>query len=380
MNTLGVAYRDSGKLDLALPLSEETLQLTKATLGPEHPHTLTSMNTLAGTYLLADKLDLALPLFEETLKLRKATLGPEHPNTLTSMNDLALAYDAAGKLDLALPLFEETLKLRKATLGPEHPETLTSMQNLARAYRGADKLDLALPLFVETLQHRKAKLGTEHSSTLTSMASLARAYRAAGKPEQALPLFLQAANGIEKRKFLHVHAGPILGEFIACYEQLNQYAEAEEWRRKWLAVLKERAGADSPAYAEELAALGGNLLKQQKWTDAEPVLRDCLTLPEKVAGAENPQVLPWQVANVRSMLGQALTGQEKYAEAESLLLAGYEGLKEHEATIPPQSKIRLAEALKRLVEFYAATGQAERADEWRKKLEETKAAKETPKP
>jgi hypothetical protein len=42
-------------------------------------------------------------------------------------------------------------------------------------------------------------------------------------------------------------------------------------------------------------------------------------------------------------------------------------LNEHEAAIPPQAKIRLAEALHRLVEFYAATGRADKSDEWRKK-------------
>ena len=82
------------------------------------------MNNLAVAYQAAGKLDLALPLFEETLKLRKAKLGPDHPDTLDSMNNLAMAYQAAGKLDLALPLFEETLKLRKAKLGPDHPDTL----------------------------------------------------------------------------------------------------------------------------------------------------------------------------------------------------------------------------------------------------------------
>ena len=61
----------------------------KAKLGPDHPDTLTSMNNLATGYQAAGKLDLALPLFEQTLKLRKAKLGPDHPDTLTSMNNLA---------------------------------------------------------------------------------------------------------------------------------------------------------------------------------------------------------------------------------------------------------------------------------------------------
>ena len=46
MNNLAVAYQAAGKLDLALPLFEETLKLTKAKLGPDHPDTLRSMNNL----------------------------------------------------------------------------------------------------------------------------------------------------------------------------------------------------------------------------------------------------------------------------------------------------------------------------------------------
>ena len=42
------------------------------------------MSNLAGAYQAAGKLDLALPLFEETLKLRKAKLGPDHPDTLVA--------------------------------------------------------------------------------------------------------------------------------------------------------------------------------------------------------------------------------------------------------------------------------------------------------
>jgi hypothetical protein len=49
-------------------------------------------------------------------------------------------------------------------------------------------------------------------------------------------------------------------------------------------------------------------------------------------------------------------GQKKYAEAEPLLLAGYEGMKKREATIPPQGMDRLPEAALRLVQLYEALG------------------------
>jgi eukaryotic-like serine/threonine-protein kinase len=65
-------------------------------------------------------------------------------------------------------------------------------------------------------------------------------------------------------------------------------------------------------------------------------------------------------------------GQQKYAEAE-LLLAGYEGLKQRQDKIPANRKVHLTEALERLVQFPDVTGQTAKAEEWRRKLAETKA-------
>jgi hypothetical protein len=66
-----------------------------------------------------------------------------------------------------------------------------------------------------------------------------------------------------------------------------------------------------------------------------------------------------------SMLGGALLGQKKYAAAESLLLKGYEGMKQREKTIPPPGIIRIPEALDRLIEFSSATNKPDEVKKWR---------------
>ena len=60
------------------------------------------------------------------------------------------------------------------------------------------------------------------------------------------------------------------------------------------------------------------------------------------------------------MLGGALLGQKKLADAEPLLLAGYRGMKEREATIEPGGRVRIPQALERLVKLYEAKGNASR--------------------
>jgi hypothetical protein len=89
-------------------------------------------------------------------------------------------------------------------------------------------------------------------------------YRADGKFELALPLFQEAAAALERQRFEHEFALAIVINLSASYERLGRFGEAEAWRRKWLAVVKERSGADSGAYSDELAGLGLNLLRQKK--------------------------------------------------------------------------------------------------------------------
>jgi hypothetical protein len=68
----------------------------------------------------------------------------------------------------------------------------------------------------------------------------------------------------------------------------------------------------------------------------------------------------------QSMLGGALFGQKKYAEAEPLLLKGYEGLRTREKTIPKQGggELRIPEALDRLIELYTAINKPDEAKKW----------------
>ena len=56
-----------------------------------------------------------------------------------------------------------------------------------------------------------------------------------------------------------------------------------------------------------------------------------------------------------------------------MLLEGYQGMKQQEKQIPPQGKVRLAQAAERLVQLYEALGDQEQAEQWRSKLKAEKS-------
>ena len=71
-------------------------------------------------------------------------------------------------------------------------------------------------------------------------------------------------------------------------------------------------------------------------------------------------------------------GQRRYADAEPLLKAGYEGMKEREAKMPAGAEVRLTEAVERLVQLDDAWGKPDQAKQWRQKLEQAKAGLKKP--
>jgi hypothetical protein len=241
------------------------------------------------------------------------------------MNNMALAYDAAGRLHEQVAMLESCVEAAKNVFGPDSPETLTSMNNLALAYWRVKKAGQAIPLLEKVIELRMEKIGPDHPHTLTSLHSL----------------------GVMHTRYV---IGP---DFKPCYVTR-------------LPALRKRLRADSLVWVAVAAATADQLLADRNHAGAEPLLRECLTTRE----AKQPDA--WMTFHTKSRLGEALVGQKKYAAAEPLMLAGYEGLKRREADIPPPSRACLTQALERLVELYTAWGKVDEADNWRKRLDDHK--------
>ena len=368
MSNLADALRVTGRFDEAVSLSIQTFNLAKATLGPEHRDTLKYMNNLSEAYAVAGRDEEALPLIEEALRLKRVKFGPDHPSTLTSLNNLASSYHRVGRRDDALPLLEESLRLHKARFGPEHPSTLTSMHNLAVVYSDAGRLDDAVPLLEATLGLRRAKLGREHPLTLTTMNALAVAYKMAGRLDEAVPLH-EETFGLRTTKLGPEHPETLrsMHNLAAAYRAAGRPDEVVQLYEGMLKLQETTLGRAHPQRATSLAMLGLALLETESFAKAEPIFRECLAIREEAVPDH------WLLFNTQSMLGGALLGQKKYAEAVPLLLAGYEGMQRREESIPPAAKIRLAEALERLVALYEqrdVDGDADKAAKYRNLLKE----------
>jgi len=112
----------------------------------------------------------------------------------------------------------------------------------------------------------------------------------------------------------------------------------------------------------DLGFLAVNLLLQGRFDEAEPFAREAVEMSER----GEVKHYYWVGA-----LGAVLVGQRKYAEAEPLLLQGYEGSKRHGLADYPANRKRLTKMAGWIVHLYEGTNQRDKAREWR---ERTKAS------
>ena len=361
---LGNAYRTAGRMDEAIQLFEDSLKCCKHHFGTGENVTMKTMNDLAVAYRVAERFPEAVSLLKEALDAHSAKWGPDHLETLTVANNLAHAYRFAGQPNETVRLLEPCLKRCQNRLGADHPTTLSTMNNLAMGYQAIGRLPEAVSLFNKTLPLMEAKLGPDDLETLTLTVNLSETFFAARQPELALPK-LNAALPRCKTSLGPDHRITITCEhdLAEAYESLGQPDKAEPLRLEIVASTRKNPGNKSVELAGSLAWLGRNYLQQKQFTKAEAVVQECLSIREK----QDPN--DWRTFNTKSLLGGALLGQKKYAEAEPMLLISYKGMKSRESTPGAQAarlavQARLTEALGRLIQLYTETNKPEEVGKW----------------
>ena len=271
------------------------------------------------------KLDEAETLLKEALEASSAELGPRHSITLTCKHNLATVYAKREKYALAEVLVKEVLEVQIATLPADHPRVLMGKVSLAALYRHMKKYDQSIPLFEETLKLERAKFGPDHPETLDTQAKLGVVYRDAGRVADAIPLL----EDVHQKGRKHPVLAWVGNALLTAYVQAGKKAEATALVTAQVAAARKQFLADSLPLAAALADVG-----------------------------------------------KALLDAKAYADAEPLLLAGYEGAKKHTSQVSPRGRSNLMSTLERLVRLYDAWDKPDEAAKWRKELEAQKTAAE----
>jgi eukaryotic-like serine/threonine-protein kinase len=356
---LAIAYRAAGRLDDAIRVYKEVHAAQAVNRGPEHPETLTTLHNLATAYLDARRTAEAETLLKQVRDARLKLLGPEDPATLDTLHNLAETYRRTDRLSDAVSLYEQVRCAREKVLAPDHPQTLSTINNLAVTYWQMKQFDKSVPLFEQLVLSYQRTLGDRHPRTLRVKANLGVNCRDAGRLKKAIGLLEQ----VHRDGQAYPELRWVGRELFLAYARAGMSVEALPLAK----AVEDRARGAWPAgsleRAKELSLIGSAYLDLGVWTAAERLLRESLTV------RENAERDAWTTFHTKSLLGGALLGQGKYADAKPHLLDGFAGLNARRAQLGESNRACLDQAAERLVRLYEAQGNSKEADHWRHKLE-----------
>ena len=331
-------------------------------LGPEDPQTVVAMQNLGSLYFQNNQFAEAESLLKKALELQSRHIGYDNIDTLNTSDTLAALYITQSRNAEARALLARGLESYKRVYGPAHPFTQREMFGLAKVTFGEGDYVEAQKLFEQVQAAYEQAYGPRHVNTLYVDSRLGQTYVEEGNAAQGIPLLektLDAFRAVE---------GPGASDTVKvevalgrAYESQGDLAHAEQI---WQLALQGYRGLGS--YEEMNATdvselLGQNLTKQHKYGQAEALLRPALAIREK--GDRDA----WGLFRAQAFLGECLAGQQRYAEAEPLLLEGYQGMLARKGRIAAPYRYPVDNARESIVQLYQAWGKPEKAAEWKKK-------------
>ena len=357
---LGNTYQSLGEYESAQPHLEAALQLRREELGEEGRDTLESINDLAVLYYKQRHYGKAEPLYLRALETRRRVLGEEHADTLESMNNLAVLRRAQGKYIEAEQLHRTALEGRRRVLCTDDPRTLTSMNNLARLLQDRGKLREAESLYRETLETRRRVLGKDHPNTLTSMQNLAVLLQEQGNLPEAEARYREVCESL-RRKLGNTHPDTIYSilSLAAVLRDQHRLDEAEEQSAIALEWARGAGPGGQSAIATALIVRGQIRIRRRDVANAEPLLREALTIRREVLGDGD-----WRTASAENALGACLTSLGRLEEAKGLLLGSHSVIENRWG----EAHERTQRGVKRIIALYEACGKPDKAGEYRRML------------
>jgi tetratricopeptide (TPR) repeat protein len=361
-NGLATVYFSQGKYQQAEALYLKNLEVERRLLGPEHPGTLSAMNNLGLVYKSEGQYEKAVEILSQTVEIRRRVLGPQHRDTLFSMNNLGVTYLQQGRFADAGVLFSEEAEIFRRQEGSESPHTLNVVANAAIVDIELGDTATAISLLAQTVEIQTRVLGPEHPGTLNNENNLADAYTLDQQYSRAEQLYNKILE-IRRRVLGPEHPETLMtvADLGTMYQREGKFALAEKFASQALAGRRHASGSDNPDTMISAGDLALAYLSQGEFVGAEPLAREDLAFQEK----RQPGDL--QHYRAETLLGECLSQQKKYAEAEPFLLEGYRWMLSRKDRIGQSNCVHLENARGWLVELYVAWGKPQKATEFKRK-------------
>lgn len=247
MMGLAGTYWGLGRLNEAIPLQKNVVELRSKVYGPTHRQTLIAMNKLGHSYWLNGQYHESLSQLQLTTERMRAVLGQDDEDYLSALDDYGVTLGSWHRFEESKRVHELVLKWRKQKLGPKHEDTLTTMNNLSMALLDLGRSDEARDMMMFVYEERKQLLGKEHPWTLWALCNLSKANIEMGRLDEAKE-YLDEGIRAGERSLGKGHLGVLMGygELARIYARRGNLEQAEALSLETIKLVEKHRGQSHP--------------------------------------------------------------------------------------------------------------------------------------
>ena len=362
---------------------------------------------MGNAYLALGELDIAEKQFSLDLAARRRHAPGGDYLTAVTFSKLALVAETRGSIATADSLLQQAEALYARFPHDDHREESTAIENRGRLLYQLGKVPEALVQFRKSLALAKQYFPADDSAMAPTYVNLAVVSGDAGELAASDTFSLL---GVKAARSIHGETHPVFASAMSVragtLERLNRMNEATEAYRAALDAQRRIVGDKHPAYATTAVNFTDHLIRRERWREAATLAREVLALRgsslddssypvqgalgylgRALAHMDSVKVgealvrearelrrrsLPaghWLIASMDGSLGEVLTLDGRYAEAEQLLL----GAEARALEVRGATSTAVADQRQRLVALYTRWGKPAEAAKWQERLEKKSA-------
>lgn len=362
---------------------------------------------MGNAYLALGELDIAEKQFTLDLAARRRHAPTGDSLTAVTFSRLALVAETRGSIATADSLLQQAEALYARFPHGDRREESVAIENRGRLLYQLGRVPEALVQFRKSLALAKRYFPADDSAMAPTYVNLAVVAGDAGELAASDTFSLLAVRTARKAHGeSHPQVAMALSVRASMLERLGRMNEATDAYRAALDAQRRIVGPKHPAYATTAVNFTDHLMRVERWRDAAALAREVLALrgvslddsSYPVQGALNylgralahmdsakageklvreardlrTQSLPaghWLIAALDGSLGEVLTLDGRFAEAEQLLLAAEERVR----AVRGGASVAVADQRVRLVSLYTRWGKPAEAAKWQERLDKKSA-------
>ena len=285
VGNLSSAYNNAERPADAVQLCIPALARAKTVLAPDDNAILIIKANLGHAYFMLGRYDDAEPIHIEVANARRRITDENHEYIIRAISNLGSIYSETGRFAEADKILAEADELAKK-YWPEidRPERIFVIRSIAHLRYRQQRFQESVDLYESIMDDAIRVFGADNEEVVAMKGNLATNYKDLGQPDKAIPLFLEtieiskAAYGADS----HYALFPMfnLAEY---YYEIKRYTQAETIFNE-IVELGRNKFSGHPLLGAFMAMQGTNLIAQNRYHDAEPVLLEALTLLDEAEG------------------------------------------------------------------------------------------------